>query len=1021
MKINKMIITGLTIFMLASCGTSGDNGNTNKVSDTTSTEHVHTYSASWSYNSTSHWHPATCGHELKSDEGQHDFDAKEVDGTFEEAGKIVYTCKVCKYSYEVKTEKKAHNYSEEWSVDETNGKHYHACTDEGYEDLRTDEADHELIEVVDVEATSTVDGKKHTECSICDAVVEANIVIPSKGTTEKLTFTLLDSGAYEVAAKTTDIEGEVVIPLEYEGKKVAQLGSFEGCDGVTSVTVPNSINSVARGVKPFNNCASLKTVNWNASYTYYASIEGLTNDYNKERNSLFFGSGVETVNIGEDVGVVPGLLFCGCPKLETVSLSKKVYSVGIGAFADCPQLKQFSVDDENNYLSVDDGALYSKDKKTLFVYPASKEGFDILDSVEVIASASCAGLDVRGIILPDSVKTLNQGAFVDTKIESINLNNVTVIGNGAFYNCKYLYTVTLGKDLATIAYDAFQGCSRLGYVINLSSLSITKGSDDNGEVAYYAEVVTNQTGLIVNKDNFVTYNSNTLIAYYGNETEVSVPSTITKIGKGAFRKSDFIKKLTIHKAVTDMVGGCLEGCFALEELTIPFVGDTSYPTKNSYKLVDLFGSYYGCPDTLKKVNVKGQVVKNVIGESAFDGLDNLEEVYLDETISKIEEKAFRHCDNLKKVTIASPVQGYDKNGNPTEKYGLTTIGDYAFYCCYALQSFTVGSLVTSIGTEAFLGCGRLVQVINESSLLIEKGKYTHGAIAAFAAEVITDISESKLVFDGGFIYTVDGNEKILEKYIGEEETIVIPEGVTAISRNAFGGSDISIKHISIPSSLEYIEDNPFDYLFDLEYNVKDGYKYLGNEDNPYVILAGATEKGLTTLIVEDGCKIILPRVFYSYSSLTSVTIPDSVLRIGYSSFAFCNNVTTLNLGNGLIYIGNEAFMYCMPTTLVLPDGLTYLGSQSFAYLSNNEYVVIPTSVLEIGIEPFRNYYSSDGVYYAGSKTELEEKLPDASFGARVYCYSEVEPTGTGYYWHYVEGVPTAWDNQNNNSYNSLSE
>ena len=53
--------------------------------------------------------------------------------------------------------------------------------------------------------------------------------------------------------------------------------------------------------------------------------------------------------------------------------------------------------------------------------------------------------------------------------------------------------------------------------------------------------------------------------------------------------------------------------------------------------------------------------------------------------------------------------------------GITKIGEYVFNNCDSLMSVTIPDSVAYIGNEAFRNCNRLVEVINKSSLNIQKG------------------------------------------------------------------------------------------------------------------------------------------------------------------------------------------------------------------------------------------------------------------------------------------------------------
>lgn len=102
-------------------------------------EHTHTYSSAWSTNASSHWHAATCGHDVKGSFGAH------IDADSNEA------CDVCGYAMP-KPVPHEHTYSDEWSYDEET--HWHAATCE-HQDLIKDEGYH-------------VDENRDGICEICE-------------------------------------------------------------------------------------------------------------------------------------------------------------------------------------------------------------------------------------------------------------------------------------------------------------------------------------------------------------------------------------------------------------------------------------------------------------------------------------------------------------------------------------------------------------------------------------------------------------------------------------------------------------------------------------------------------------------------------------------------------------------------------------------------------------------------------------------------------------------------------------
>ena len=91
--------------------------------------------------------------------------------------------------------------------------------------------------------------------------------------------------------------------------------------------------------------------------------------------------------------------------------------------------------------------------------------------------------------------------------------------------------------------------------------------------------------------------------------------------------------------------------------------------------------------------------------------------------------------------------------------------------------------------------------------------------------------------------------------------------------------------------------------------------------------------------------------FYNYT-LTSVTIPPSVKRIGDKAFASCTNLTSFNIPNGVETIGYQAFSGCSPQSLTIPDSVTTIGDYAFFSCMVLESVTIPASVTSIGERAF---------------------------------------------------------------------
>ncbi len=187
---------------------------------------AHDFSKEWSKNETHHWNVCTRnGCNGVSDNEEHTFNDGEITtpATFEADGVKTLTCTVCGQTKTEKIDKLTHNYSEEWSKD--TDKHWHACTDEGYETLKKDEAAHTFGEgVVTTPATFDSEGVKTFTCTVCGQTktekidklesvtisfsgIERNSIRIEKGTTTEIEE---PAKADNVFVNWTNADGKVV-------------------------------------------------------------------------------------------------------------------------------------------------------------------------------------------------------------------------------------------------------------------------------------------------------------------------------------------------------------------------------------------------------------------------------------------------------------------------------------------------------------------------------------------------------------------------------------------------------------------------------------------------------------------------------------------------------------------------------------------------------------------------------------------------------------------------------------------
>ena len=230
-------------------------------------------------------------------------------------------------------------------------------------------------------------------------------------------------------------------------------------------------------------------------------------------------------------------------------------------------------------------------------------------------------------------------------IKNVNISDgVTSIGNYAFSNCTSLTSVTIGNNITSIGDEAFYDCGKLVEVINRSELNIMAGSDDYGYIGYYAIEVHSGESKIVDKNDFwfYTYNgTNYLLGYAGTESDLVLPDNYNgenyKIYDSAFNGCYNLWSITIPDSVTSIGRASFYNCINLWSVTIhdgvTCIGDEAF-------------SY--C-EYLTSVTIGNSVTS--IGNYAFSDCTSLTNVTIPDSVTSIGAYAFSNCSELTKVTF----------------------------------------------------------------------------------------------------------------------------------------------------------------------------------------------------------------------------------------------------------------------------------------------------------------------------------------------------------------------------------
>lgn len=666
---------------------------------------------------------------------------------------------------------------------------------------------------------------------------------------------------------------------------VGQIGnySFVGCTGLEELKT-SEMNKIANYA--FAMCSSLRSLNLKATYVgenafYYCS--GLTDvvfasDVTEiDAAAFYYCSALTNVSFKGSCRYIGDYAFTNCSSLTSVYVPAGCEYIGDFAFAGCRNvsnvtfsadanirsvgqnpfylvyISDFTVEDGSKYMTVRDGILYDKNMTRLILSPFAKS--------------------IVGLALPDSVRSIGDYALSTVySIISVNLNNVTEIGKGAFMNAG-VQTVYPGTALKAIGDYAFASCSRLDF------FGVPEGVETIGNYAFAGSNLSGSVQLPTTLRTLGDY------AYAQNTgvTAVTVPAGVKKIGEGAFAECTALTSVTLNEGVAEI------GDYA-------FLGDSALTTAVLPASVTTLGTgAFALCGNLNRVTLSEALTE--LPDYAFYNAVSLTGLTLPEAITSIGRFAFFGAEKLADLPLGAvkTIGDYAFVGTALTRLdadAVESVGDYAF-ARTALTSVRLPA-ATAIGHYAFAETKALASVSLDAAVTVGTGAFARAAkLTSVSLPACETLGEYAFAYDGTLTSLNLPALKTIGSYAiynTKISTISLPATLDRVAPNAL----TTKAYNSTDENLVWLDSITLDPANEKFFLDESGVLYRKLTDSTYLLVAYPSGKTDKTYTVKDQTVRIEAYAFSNNKNLEDVTIARTVKSIGAGAFYGCTSLTSLN-------------------------------------------------------------------------------------------------------------------------------
>jgi hypothetical protein len=290
---------------------------------------------------------------------------------------------------------------------------------------------------------------------------------------------------------------------------------------------------------------------------------------------------------------------------------------------------------------------------------------------------------------------------------------------------------------------------------------------------------------------------------------------------------------------------------------------------------------------------------------------------------------------------------------------VINIGDGAFFDCESLANVTIGSNVTNIGDWTFAFCSSLMSVCCRGDApSLGGGNVFYGNLATIY--YLSGATGWGPMFDGH--PAILWNPPVPYTYTTSSDGITL----TITGYTGSGGA------VTIPDSINFLPVTSLgNYAFFLctsltSITIPNSVTSIGD-------YAFDDCSSLTSITIPNSVTNIGDEAFLLCSSLTSITIPNSVTSIGDNTFGTCTSLASVTIPNSVTSIGFSSFNFCLSlVNISIPDSVTSIGDAAFNDCTSLTNIIIPNSVSTIGNNTFGGCTKLTSITIPNSVTNIED-------------------------------------------------